>query len=109
MSLFACPECNHQVSSTAKSCPNCGHVLTGVDRVAANPNAPRTSFVNADGKPSGKLWLILLFWPIGFVGASKCRSGGFAEAASTYTRITIICMIIGIVGYIGLIAACGGI
>jgi hypothetical protein len=24
MSLFACPDCNQQVSSTAKTCPHCG-------------------------------------------------------------------------------------
>lgn len=31
MSLIYCPDCSHEVSTTAKSCPNCGHVITYKD------------------------------------------------------------------------------
>lgn len=27
MALIKCPECNHEVSDTAKNCPNCGYKL----------------------------------------------------------------------------------
>lgn len=28
MALITCPECNKQISETAKSCPHCGYLLT---------------------------------------------------------------------------------
>lgn len=32
MALINCPECNHEISDTAKSCPNCGYRIGHVDR-----------------------------------------------------------------------------
>ena len=31
MSLINCPECNHKISSNAKSCPKCGYTLKKKD------------------------------------------------------------------------------
>ena len=31
MALINCPECKHEVSSTAKSCPNCGCSIKGAN------------------------------------------------------------------------------
>lgn len=30
MALINCPECNHEISDTAKSCPNCGYTIRKV-------------------------------------------------------------------------------
>jgi len=29
MALISCPECAHQVSSSAPTCPSCGHPISG--------------------------------------------------------------------------------
>lgn len=37
MALIRCPECNHEISDTAKFCPNCGYVMKQEDPVQPEP------------------------------------------------------------------------
>lgn len=34
MALIRCPECNHEISDTAKFCPNCGYVMKPEEKVS---------------------------------------------------------------------------
>lgn len=65
MSLITCPECAHEVSSTAASCPNCGHpfVKPAVQRNVIISDAPRESdgFPPWAFVPLGVLALVLIF------------------------------------------------
>jgi hypothetical protein len=66
MALINCPECGHEVLSSAVSCPNCGHTigLEGANLVrelqrqqAAPPPPPQTGFVEFDDqRAKQKLW-----------------------------------------------------
>lgn len=37
MALIRCPECNHEISDTAKFCPNCGYVMKQEEPVQPEP------------------------------------------------------------------------
>lgn len=40
MALIRCPECNHEISDTAKFCPNCGYVMKQEEPVDPEPTQP---------------------------------------------------------------------
>ena len=65
MSLIICPECAHEVSSTAAACPNCGHPFvrpTVQPRVIVNELPPeRDGFPTWAFIPLGLLGIVLLF------------------------------------------------
>jgi hypothetical protein len=65
MSLITCPECAHEVSSSAVACPNCGHPFA---RPAVQPRVVVQEFVEEDSGfpkwafiPLGLLGVVLLF------------------------------------------------
>ncbi len=65
MSLITCPECAHEVSSTAVACPNCGHPFA---RPTVPPRVVVQEFVEEDSGfpkwafiPLGLLGVVLLF------------------------------------------------
>lgn len=65
MSLIICPECAHEVASTAAACPNCGHPFvrpTVQPRVIVNELPPeRDGFPTWAFIPLGILGIVLLF------------------------------------------------
>ncbi|MCY7376006.1 MAG: hypothetical protein LH472_08550 [Pyrinomonadaceae bacterium] len=65
MSLMICPECAHEVSSTAAACPNCGHPFvrpTVQPRVIINELPPeKEGFPTWAFIPLGLLGLVLVF------------------------------------------------
>jgi hypothetical protein len=65
MALTICPECAHEVSSTATACPNCGHPFvrpTVQPRVIVNELPPeRDGFPTWGFIPLGILGIVLLF------------------------------------------------
>lgn len=65
MSLIICPECGHEVSSSAAACTNCGHpfVKPVVQRnvVVSEVAAPRDDFPKWIFIPLGILGVVLLF------------------------------------------------
>lgn len=65
MSLIICPECGHEVSSTAAACTNCGHpfVKPVIQRnvVVSEVAAPRDDFPKWIFIPLGILGIVLLF------------------------------------------------
>ena len=65
MSLIICPECAHEVSSTAAACPNCGHPFarpTVQPRVVVRELPPeKEGFPTWAFIPLGLLGLVLLF------------------------------------------------
>jgi hypothetical protein len=65
MSLIICPECAHEVSSSAAACANCGHpfVKPVVQRnvVVSEVAAPRDDFPKWIFIPLGLLGIVLLF------------------------------------------------
>lgn len=65
MSLIICPECNHEVSSSAAACPNCAHPFA---RPPVQPRVIVQEFVEEDSGfpkwafiPLGLLGVVLLF------------------------------------------------
>ncbi|HXG82481.1 MAG TPA: zinc ribbon domain-containing protein [Pyrinomonadaceae bacterium] len=70
MSLITCPECAHEVSSTATACPNCGHPFAApvVHRKVVVTEAPeRDDFPKWIFIPLGLLGVVLLFVLIAFM------------------------------------------
>ncbi len=66
MALTICPECSHEVSSTAAACPNCGHPFVrptaAPPRVIVNELPPeRDGFPTWAFIPLGILGIVLLF------------------------------------------------
>lgn len=65
MALIACPECGHEVSTTADICPNCGHpfVKPAVQRNVVVSEVPRESdgFPPWAFVPLGILAVVLIF------------------------------------------------
>lgn len=76
MSLITCPECAHEVSSTATACPNCGHpfAVPVVQRkvvVTETPDDfPKWIFI-----PLGLLGVVLLFVLIAFMRRDDTADG----------------------------------
>ena len=60
MPLINCPECAHEVSTTATACPNCGHPFA--------PSVTRTKTVIQDAPPSDDGIPKWIFIPLGLLG-----------------------------------------
>ena len=63
MALIRCPECNHEISDTAKFCPNCGYVMKQEEPVQPEPvkepekvTAPKPKKEKSKIKP----WIIII-------------------------------------------------
>lgn len=79
MSLIICPECAHEVSSSAAACANCGHpfVKPVVQRnvVVSEVAAPRDDFPKWIFIPLGLLGIVLLFVLLAYMRNSDDNTG----------------------------------
>lgn len=86
MALITCPECAHQVSSSAVACPNCGHPFA---KPTVQPRVVVQEFVDEEGGfpkwafiPIGILGVVLLFVLFVFM-----RNGSDDEQRNVNVRI----------------------
>jgi hypothetical protein len=86
MSLIICPECGHEVSSSAAACTNCGHpfVKPVVQRnvVVSEVVAPKDDFPKWIFIPLGLLGIVLLFILLAYM-----RNSGDDDARNINVRI----------------------
>lgn len=98
MALITCPECGHQVSTTAQACPGCGYVFSNVKSESSisrsSPLAPVTKnsllggFLIAAGSffVLCGLFMMIVFFPLGIiaiVGAVCCIASGSQSISGT--------------------------
>ena len=88
MALIKCPECNHDVSSAAKTCPNCGFSISD----AVN----ETIRVKIDPYPMGGSCIIYIKDVVTKRVLAETQSGGIAEIHSSADLNVFFCSVYGI-------------
>lgn len=65
MALIRCPECNHEISDTAKFCPNCGYVMKNEDSIPVPEETTEEQITQEESpakkkKAKKKPWAVIL-------------------------------------------------
>lgn len=59
MALTPCPECEHQISESARSCPNCGHPLKQPTPKSPGPQKVTTKREGAAAEAIGFVFIVV--------------------------------------------------
>ncbi len=99
MSLIICPECTHEVSTTAAACPNCGHLfvppIVKTRTIVQEVPREREGFPPWAFIPLGVLGLVLVFLLFYFLRSddtanSNLRVNVSSQRPTTNTRETTV-------------------
>jgi endogenous inhibitor of DNA gyrase (YacG/DUF329 family) len=93
--LIKCPECGHDVSSTAEKCPNCGAAVSQRDKefVPGESNTiPLVEFTPKRYKAQ-RIWS----WVVFFAGLLCFAQGAMVGGLNAWIRLSILLLALSII------------